>query len=169
MHVKFSYDVIDLQGNRIFHKEKIKGINVKNKSEQFFSGYLFSKDHMNKSFRPDGSWCIVWQVEYLDNVSGLKALPYSVNDYQMVKFKHFQIKIYWFKRNNEYWAKFSEMYNDENTADFVVECSDCREFKVNKIIKILWDENPTLNLRRTNWFWRPIRTYFGQCFHTRTQ
>ena len=45
--------------------------------------------------------------------------------------------MYWFKRNNEYWAKFSEMYNDENTADFVVECPDHQEFKVNtKLAKI---------------------------------
>ena len=93
MHVKSSYIVIDLHGNKIFSDQnfKIKHINVKNKGEEFFWGFWFTKDQMNKSFRPDGSWCIVWQVEYFDNVSGLKALPYSENDYQKVKFKHFQI------------------------------------------------------------------------------
>ena len=93
MHVKSSYNVIDLHGNKIFPDKNftIKQIGVKAKCERNFCGFYFSKDQLDQSFRPDGSWCIVWQVEYFDNVSGLKALPYSENDYQKVEFKHFKI------------------------------------------------------------------------------
>ena len=40
------------------------------------------------------------------------------------------LKIGLIKRKDEFLTKFAKLFNDEESADFVVECPDRHEFKV---------------------------------------
>ena len=84
--MKFSKEIIDRNGNKIFGNDIVKGINVSTKGEKYFGGTRFTKNETNKSIHSDGSLNISWQVEYFDNLCDLKALHCAEKDCQKVKF-----------------------------------------------------------------------------------
>jgi hypothetical protein len=84
MNVKFSFNLIDDGGNTCYCYQKIKDIKVSAKGRIRALCCNIEKTLINnrKAIRKDDSLCIIWQIEYFDNIYNRDAIPIAENDYQ---------------------------------------------------------------------------------------